>query len=59
MLQTSLPLIKNLNKTETPIFLSVVCALFPNAIVLDVYFINRQNCFEKLALANDIFVCVC
>ena len=25
---------KSLNKTETPIFLSVVCSLFPNAIFL-------------------------
>ena len=25
---------KSLNKTETPIFLSVVCSLFPKAIVL-------------------------
>ena len=32
MLQTSLLLMKNLNKTETPIFLSVVCSLFPKAI---------------------------
>ena len=34
MLQTSLLLMKNLNKTETPIFLSVVCSLFPKAIFL-------------------------
>ena len=34
MLQTSLLLMKSLNKTETPIFLSVVCSLFPKAIVL-------------------------
>ena len=27
--QTSLLLMKSLNKTETPIFLSVVCSLFP------------------------------
>ena len=26
--------VKSLNKTETPIFLSVVCSLFPKAIVL-------------------------
>ena len=32
MLQTSLLLMKSLNKTETPIFLSVVCSLFPKAI---------------------------
>ena len=32
MLQTSLLLMKSLNKTETPICLSVVCSLFPKAI---------------------------
>ena len=32
MLQTSLLLMKSLNRTETPIFLSVVCSLFPKAI---------------------------
>ena len=34
MLQTSLLLMKSLNKTETSIFLSVVCSLFPKAIFL-------------------------
>ena len=34
MLQISLLLMKRLNKTETPIFLSVVCSLFPKAIFL-------------------------
>ena len=34
MLQTSLLLMKSLNKTETPIFLSIVCSLFPKAIFL-------------------------
>ena len=34
MLQTSLLLMKRLNKTETPIFLSVVCSIFPKAIFL-------------------------
>ena len=34
MLQTSLLIMKSLNKTETPIFLSVVCSLFPKAIFL-------------------------
>ena len=32
MLQTSLLLMKSLNNTETPIFLSVMCSLFPKAI---------------------------
>ena len=34
MLQTSLLLMKSLDKTETPIFLSVVWSLFPKAIFL-------------------------
>ena len=34
MLQTSLLLMKSLNKTEIPLFLSVVCSLFPKAIFL-------------------------
>ena len=37
MLQTSLLLMKSLSKTETPIFLSVVCSLFPKAIFFYVY----------------------
>ena len=36
MLQTSLLLMKSLNKTETPIFLSVLCSLFPKAIFLTI-----------------------
>ena len=32
MMQTSLMLMKSLNKTKTPIFQSVVCSLFPKAI---------------------------
>ena len=42
MLQTSLLLMKSLSKTETPIFLSVVCSLFPKAIFFDVYFTTLQ-----------------
>ena len=34
MLRTSLMLMKSLNETETPIFLSVVCSLFPKAVFL-------------------------
>ena len=34
MWQTSLLLMKSLNKTETLIFLFVVCSLFPKAIFL-------------------------
>ena len=47
MLQTSLLLMKSLNKTETPIFLSVVCSLFPRAIFLTfilyvIYLLNNS-----------------
>ena len=41
VLQTSLLLMKSLNKTETPIFLSVVCSLFPKAIFLT--FISKSD----------------
>ena len=41
MLQTSSLLIKSLSKTETPIFLSVMCSLFPKAIFLT--FIKRNS----------------
>ena len=47
MLQTSLLLMKSLNKTETPIFLSVVCFLFPKAIFFDVYF-NAKKVYTHL-----------
>ena len=43
MLQTSLLLMKSLNKTETPIFLSVVCSLFPKAIFLTFILLYFQN----------------
>ena len=42
MLQTLLLLMKSLNKTETPIFLSVVCSLFPKAIFLTFFFTTLQ-----------------
>ena len=52
MLQASLLLMKSLNKTETPIFLSVVCSLFPKAIfstfinnVNKIFYIARHRCF--------------
>ena len=37
VLQTSILLMKCLNKTETPIFVSLVCSLFPKAI-FDIYY---------------------
>ena len=42
MLQTSLLLMKCLNKTETHIFLSVVCSLFPKAIFFK-FILRGQN----------------
>ena len=51
MLQTSLLLMKSLNKTETPIFLSVVCSLFPKAIFLTFIILNPTE--------SPIFVIVC
>ena len=38
VLQISLLLMKNLNKTETPIFLSVACSLFPKATFLRLFY---------------------
>ena len=49
MLQTSLLLMKSLNKTETPIFLSIVCSLFPKAIFLT---------FILLFLSLYVFACI-
>ena len=43
MLQTSLLLMKSLNKTDTPIFLSVVCSLFPKAIFVTFIYIIIKN----------------
>ena len=52
MLQTSLLLMKSLTKTETPIFLSLVCSLFPKAIFFDVYFMCKKanGKLQKLSL---------
>ena len=48
MLQTLLLLIKGLSKTETPIFLSVVCSLFPKAIFLTfILFPSDRMCYSK------------
>ena len=47
MLQPSLLLMISLNKTETSFFLSVVCSLFPRAIVLtfiyNMFFVSKGN----------------
>ena len=53
MLQTSLLLMRNLNKTETPIFLSVVCFLFPKAIFVTFILhepISRLNSYKNSAV---------
>ena len=42
MLQTSLLLMKSLNKTETLFFYSAVCSLFPKEIFL--MFIKKGSC---------------
>ena len=47
MLQISLLLMKSLNKTETPIYLSVVCSLFPKVICLTFIIIDLHNCYKK------------
>ena len=53
MLQTSLLLMKSLNKTETPIFLSVVRSLFPKAIFLT--FILKKIFSETMKPTAYIF----
>ena len=55
MLQTSLLLKKSLNKTETPIFLSVVCSLFPKAIFLT-FILKQKNKSMDMALHVNIFL---
>ena len=47
MLQLLLLLMKSLNKTETPIFLSVVCSLFPKAIFLTFILIGLKTYYKK------------
>ena len=54
MLQTSLLLMKSLNKTETPIFLSVVCSLFPKAIFLTFIVI-----IITMSAIHKMFSCFC
>ena len=54
MLQTSLLLMKNLNKTETPIFLSVVCSLFPKAIFFT-FIICLNAEFSVIGVSRDVF----
>ena len=58
MLQTSLLLMKSLNKTETPIFLSVVCSLFPKTIFLT-FIVLRSGLWTWLAkLAYQVMLTI-
>ena len=54
MLQTSLLLMKSLNKTETSIFQSVVCSLFTKIIVLT--FIWKKNLNSAVIMVNTVFL---
>ena len=53
--QTSLLLMKSLNKTETPIFLSVVCSLFPKGNLFDVYYLKIQIKYLETARVFQLF----
>ena len=53
MLQTSLLLMKSLNKTETPIFLSVECSLFPKAIFLTFILENLTTFKTVIPIYNN------
>ena len=56
MLQTLL-LTKRFNKTETPIFLSVVCSLFPKAIFFGVYCsIPSLYCYDYGLLPSILII---
>ena len=52
MLQTSLLLMKSLNKTESPIFLFVVCSLFPKVIVFT-FVLQGYTLFFLFLLKNN------
>ena len=55
MLQTSFVLMKGLNKTETPIFLPVVCSLFPKAFFFfDVYFSSGRSALYGMSFYDKI-----
>ena len=58
MLQTSLLLMKSLNKTETPIFLSVVCSLFPKAIFLTFIWLKSLVIYSSYRLETKIWACL-
>ena len=60
MLQTSLLLMKSLNKTETPIFLSVVCSLFPKAIFLT-FILKKKKMKKKVDETSNVpkFIGLC
>ena len=43
VLQASLLLVGNLNETRAPIFCSVVCSLFPEAVFLTFIHVDNEN----------------
>ena len=47
-------MLKSLNKTETPIFLSVVCSLFPRAIFLTFIVYIVCACFQYESTENHL-----
>ena len=53
MLQTPLLLMKSFNKTETSIFLSVVCSLFPKAIFLTLSHCPPEDALDPLLPTED------
>ena len=58
MMHTSLLLIKSLNKTETPIFLSVVFFFFCfQRQFFDVYFITKCNSYSIICFVFQSFCC--
>ena len=54
MLQPSFLFMKSLNKYETPIFLSVVCSVFPNAIFLAFILLHCSWCFCRVAAVERL-----
>ena len=54
MLQTSLLLMKSLNKTDTPIFLSVVCSLFPKAIFLTFIIQGGSKLYRRVFVMEEL-----
>ena len=45
---------KSLNKTETPIFYSVVCSLIPKAIFLTFILLHCSLCYYRVAAVERL-----